>query len=147
LNLTTLVELRDVLCEQRLGEILDRAAGRTEDEVKALAAALKPSRAVPDLIRCLPGTKAGSEKTAQPRAGPLALSDTGKAGSGPELRAGQLARPDTGPAGSGPELRAGQLSKKPPRVEPISEEQVVVRMTVSREFVADLEKARAALSH
>src|SRR5262245_13883594 len=34
LNLTTLVELRDVLCEERLGEILSRAAGRTEDEVK-----------------------------------------------------------------------------------------------------------------
>jgi hypothetical protein len=35
LNLTTLVELRDVLDESHLVEILDRAAGRTEEQVKS----------------------------------------------------------------------------------------------------------------
>jgi len=34
-----------------------------------------------------------------------------------------------------------------PRVEPISEGRRVLRMTVGREFVADLESVRAALSH
>jgi hypothetical protein len=43
LNLTTLVELRDVLDEAHATEILDRAAGRTEDQVKQLVG--RPSAA------------------------------------------------------------------------------------------------------
>jgi GNAT superfamily N-acetyltransferase len=54
LNLTTLVELRDVLDERHLVEILDRAAGRTEEQVKELAAALRPQPAPADLLRRLP---------------------------------------------------------------------------------------------
>src|SRR5688572_2813532 len=69
LNLTTLVELRDVLDEAHLVEILNRAAGRTEDQVKALVAALRPRAAPPDLLRKLP----------------TARNYTG--GSGPELTA------------------------------------------------------------
>src|SRR5215831_3464634 len=42
LNLTTLVALREVLSEEGPGSILDRAAGRSEDEVKELVAALRP---------------------------------------------------------------------------------------------------------
>src|SRR5687767_13675540 len=54
LNLTTLVELRDVLDEAHATQILDRAAGRTEDQVKELVAALRPQPAPPDLLRKLP---------------------------------------------------------------------------------------------
>jgi hypothetical protein len=54
LNLTTLVELRDVLDESHLVEILDRAAGRTEDQVKQLVAELRPQPAPADLLRRLP---------------------------------------------------------------------------------------------
>jgi hypothetical protein len=54
LNLTTLVELRDVLDEEHLVEILDRAAGRTEDQVKELVAQLRPQPAPADLLRKLP---------------------------------------------------------------------------------------------
>ena len=54
LGLTTLVELREVLCAERLDEILGRAAGRCEEEVKALVAALAPRPPVPDLLRRLP---------------------------------------------------------------------------------------------
>jgi hypothetical protein len=48
-NLTTLVELRDVLDEQHLVEIMERAAGRTEDQVKELVAVLRRQPAPPDL--------------------------------------------------------------------------------------------------
>src|SRR5262245_55942002 len=48
LNLTTLVELRHVLDEARLEEILARAAGRTEEEVKVLVASLAPREPPPD---------------------------------------------------------------------------------------------------
>jgi hypothetical protein len=54
LNLTTLVELRDVLDESHLVEILDRAAGRTEEQVKELVAPLRPQPAPADLLRKLP---------------------------------------------------------------------------------------------
>ena len=54
LNLTTLVELRDVLDEAHLVEILDGAAGRTEEQVKELVAALRPQAAPADLLRKLP---------------------------------------------------------------------------------------------
>src|SRR5215467_6515567 len=54
LGLTTLVELRDVLVPERLDEILGRAAGRTEEEVKALVAALALRPAPPDRFRRLP---------------------------------------------------------------------------------------------
>ncbi len=60
LNLRNLVELRDVLEQERLIEILDRAAGRTEDEVKRLVAALRPHAAPPDLLRRLPGPRSPS---------------------------------------------------------------------------------------
>src|SRR5688572_17549165 len=75
LCLTTLVELRDVLEEPRLVETLDRAAGRTEEQVKELVAALRPRPAPPDLLRRLPAPPApppqpdsgsGPELTAQP---------------------------------------------------------------------------------
>ena len=73
LNLTTLVELRDVLDESHLVEILDRAAGRTEDQVKELVAALRPQPAPADLLRRLPtprndcsGSGPAPASTAQP---------------------------------------------------------------------------------
>src|SRR3990170_1831091 len=53
LCLTTLCELRDVLAEERLDEILDRAAGRTEDQVKELVCALRPRPAPPEVFRPL----------------------------------------------------------------------------------------------
>src|SRR5262245_35334863 len=48
---------------------------------------------------------------------------------------------------SGPELGPCQLQRPAARIEPISETQHVIRMTVGAEFVADLERVRAALSH
>jgi len=119
--LTTLVELRDVLCEERLREILDRAAGRTEDQVKELVGALAPRPAPPDVLRRLPEPRSSAAAATSP---------------GPDLPL--LAATRSGPA---------PPPRQPPRIEPISEDLRVLRVTVSRAFVADLEAARAALSH
>src|SRR5215208_3581625 len=109
LGLTTFVELRDVL-EGRAKEVLDRASGRTEEEVKVIVASYQPREAPPDLLRRLP------------------------------LR--------EKPASCGPEPAAVPATPPPPpRVEPISQELHVLRVTVDREFVRDLDAARAALSH
>lgn len=84
LGLTTLCELRDVLHEQTLEDVLARAAGCTEEQVKRLVATLRPQ------------------------------------------------------GGSGPERAT---------IVPVSEELSELRATVTRVFVEDLDKARAALSH
>jgi hypothetical protein len=131
LSLTTLVELRDVLDEDRLDEILARAAGRNEDQVKELVAALRPRPAPIDLFRRLPATAVAEAPGVQPvdSAGPAPATELNMAGSGAAPPASCERSPDRG------------------QIQPISEELRVLRVTVGREFAADLERARAALSH
>jgi len=135
LVLTTLVVLRDVLCDERLGEILDRAAGRSEDEVRALVAALAPRPAVPDLVRRLPQRPSAARPSAEcvPTRN-LDLFEAAAAATGRNFTAA-------------PAVAPCQPKRSAAKVEPISAEQHVVRMTVGAEFVADLERVRAALSH
>jgi hypothetical protein len=112
--------LRDVLDEDQLDSVLTRAAGRTEEEVKRLVAALWPRPAVPDLLRRLP------ERPSAPASGaPVAPTTT-------TLPMPPIAPPAPPPRG---------------RVEPLSATQHVLRATVSEEFVRDLAAVRAALSH
>jgi 5-methylcytosine-specific restriction endonuclease McrA len=131
LNLTTLVELRDVLDEEHLVEILDRAAGRTEDQVKELVAALRPQPAPADLLRKLPTPRNDCS------------------GSGRELAvAAQPAAAPPGPASPPPApLPPPEPARPPGRLQPIAPERHVLRMTVGAAFVADLEAVRQALSH
>ena len=125
LCLTTLVELRDVLDEARLVEILDRAAGRTEDQVKELACALRPQPAPLNLLRRLP-----------------APAPPPTVGAGPEPKSACLDLPL--PTTSVPEAAAPRPSGK---VQPIAPQLHVLRVTVGQDFVADLDAVRQALSH
>jgi 5-methylcytosine-specific restriction endonuclease McrA len=128
LNLTTLVELRDVLDEEHLIEILDRAAGRTEEQVKELVASLRPQPSPPDLLRKLPTPRNDCS------------------GSGPKLATpAQLAAP---PAPTSPTAPPPPEPPRPSaRLQPIAPERHVLRMTVGADFVADLQAVREALSH
>jgi hypothetical protein len=89
LTLTNLVALRDVLCKERLAEILDRAAGRTEDEVKVLVATFQPRPATPDLFRRLPACQPSS-------AGPALTSMCIETSPGAPPSPPQPSRPQTG---------------------------------------------------
>jgi 5-methylcytosine-specific restriction endonuclease McrA len=131
LNLTTLVELRDVLDETHLVEILDRAAGRTEEQVKELMAALRPQTAPADLLRRLPTPRNDCS------------------GSGPLLAANGNAHPAPAPAAVPPPPPPPLAPAHPPAatLQPIAPERHVLRVTVSSAFVADLEAVRHALSH
>ena len=131
LNLTTLVELREVLEEGRLVEILDRAAGRTEDQVKELVAALRPQPVPVDMLRSLPNRR----------------NDCG--GSGPvHAGAGTVAPAPAPPVAPGPPPSPPRVPTRPAaRLEPIAPERHVLRVAVSDAFVADLETVRQALSH
>jgi hypothetical protein len=141
LNLTTLVELRDVLDEAHLAEILDRAAGRTEEQVKELVASLRPRAAPADLLRKLPdrrndcggsGPKPPAADIVEPVAPPLTSAS---------MAAPAAAAPPS--AAVSPETR----TRSAVRLEPIAPERHVLRVTVGPDFVADLEAARQALSH
>jgi 5-methylcytosine-specific restriction endonuclease McrA len=115
----TLPLLRGVLEEARLGEILDRAAGRTEEQIEELVVALAPRPVPQDLFRKLPAP-AGSRRE------PVEQS--------PEV-ARQASLPLPAP------------SKPPARIEPVAPELHVLRMTVGSDFKADLEAVRDELSH
>jgi hypothetical protein len=112
LCMTTLALLRDVLTDENHRDVLARASGKTEDEVRDLVAALAPRPPQPDLVRALPVTRALAPMTAAAE------------------------RPACAPP-------APRVAK----IEPISEELVTIRMTVKREFIADLEQAKSLLSH
>jgi hypothetical protein len=139
LNLTTLVELRDVLDEAHLTEILDRAAGRTEEQVKELVASLRPRPAPADLLRRLPSPRndSGGSGPAPPAASDTI--DTSAALAPPPV---PLPPPISAPATPVQVTRA-----RVARLEPIAPDRHVLRVTVSAEFVANLEAARQALSH
>ena len=135
LNLTTLVELRDVLDEAHLVEILDRAAGRTEDQVKELVASLRPQPAPADLLRRLPSPRNDSGGSGPV---PAAANDPSAALAPPAFLPPPVPAPAT----------AVQAARPPAaHLHPIAPEQHVLRVTVSAEFVANLEAARRALSH
>jgi hypothetical protein len=120
LCLTTLVELRNVLDDAGCREILDRASGMTEDEVKLLVATLTPQSVPAPMLRKLPS----------PVPPPAPVS------AGPALT------PRVPPAEVPIEPR-----RPAPRVEPISHELRLLRVAVSAELAADLEKVKSALSH
>jgi 5-methylcytosine-specific restriction endonuclease McrA len=156
LNLTTLVELRDVLDEEHLIEILDRAAGRTEDQVKELVAGLRPQPAPADLLRRLPSPRndSGGSGPVPPSAiGPSGpWNDSGGSGPVPPSAIGPSAVLAPPPAFASPPVSVPATAvpvARPPsaRLHPIGPEQHVLRVTVSAEFVADLQAARRALSH
>jgi 5-methylcytosine-specific restriction endonuclease McrA len=131
LNLTTLVELRDVLDESHLVEILNRAAGRTEEQVKELVAALRPQPAPADLLRRLPTDRSDSSS------------------SGTELVAASSAPLAAVPPSSATATAAPPRPPATPAacLEPIAPERHVLRVTVGPVFVADLQAVREALSH
>jgi hypothetical protein len=139
LCLTTLCLLKDVLTDDSAAEILERAAGRTEEEVQFLVATLRPKPALPDLIRALPARTASADGAAQSEA----LSQM-PPGSGPEPGA----TPE--PAATEESRLDLPIARPLPRraqVMPLSEELRVIRMTVGQEFMAELEEVKAALSH
>ena len=131
LSLTTLALLRDVLDEQNHDEVLARAAGRTEKEVELLVATLQPQPAPPDLFRrlpapSLPASTFGSE-------GPIFATTVPPAASAITSQ----------PAAASPAARPQRAAS----LHAISSEQHVLRITVDRAFVDDLERLKSLLSH
>jgi len=122
LCLSAFVLLRDVL-EGDGRVVLDRAVGKSEDDVKVLVAAMKPQEDPGELFRRLPNVN-------------------------------HVQVPAEPPVDKSRIVNHVQVPAEPPvdksrrdRVEPISEDRRVLRMTVGQEFADDLAKVKAALSH
>jgi len=119
LSLTTFVLLEDVLDDGDGRVVLDRAAGKSEDDVKLLVASMRPQEPPADLFRRLPNVNQ-IQVPAEP-------SVEGKFPARGAVRADD--------------------SRRRGRIDPISEEQRTLRVTVGKEFADDLAKVKAALSH
>jgi hypothetical protein len=121
--LSTVVALRDVLTAANHEELLEQAAGKTEEQVKVMVAELSPKAAPAPMLRRL----------AQPVVAP--------------------SRPEATASTSGPEVAAPQgsfsLAPSGPRttVEPISKGVYVLRIAISQELKDDLERAKEIFSH
>ena len=121
LCLSGLVLLRDVL-EGDGRVILDRAAGKSEEDVKVLVASLRPQEPPGDLFRRLPNVN----HVQVPPKSPV--------GEGAIVNAVQV--PPKPP-----------VDESRGRLEPITEDLRVLRVIVGKEFAEDLARVKAALSH
>ena len=128
LSPTTVSLLKDVLVPATHRELLARAAGLSKEQVAALVALLRPKAAPRDSVRPLP--------PARLVALPSAAVD--------------VPAPSTTPAtrlADGAQVLVAVQPIPPPRVEPITADLRVLKVTVTREFLAELEEVKAALSH
>ncbi len=153
LCLSTFVLLRDLLLPENHRELLERAAGLSEDEVKKLVATRQPRPEVPESIRRLPRPilTSGPERTVDSLAAVPAAAAVPSSGPERTVDSG-MAVPVTPPApGSGPErtvdTHAALPGKERPRIEPIDAQRYSVKLTVGSEFIDELAEVKSALSH
>jgi 5-methylcytosine-specific restriction endonuclease McrA len=139
LSVRTLVELRDVLNDENHRVLFDRAAGKTQDQVRELVVCLNPMAAPRDVV--VPVRASANVD--------LFACDQSQLGSRRELdevhamtamSAEDGSRRELEPASAARELRASNI-------EPVTAELRRMHVTVSREFIEDLEKVKALLSH
>ncbi len=145
LNLAALCELRDALDDATHVQVLERAAGKTEDQIRELVAALRPRPAPTDLFRRLPtpapalgsATELRFFASSAPTAAPVIPGEPTTSPAPPAIAAAES-----------PAIMAAE-ARRPSRatITPISEERRVLRLTVSRDFTDDLMRAKALLSH
>jgi hypothetical protein len=117
LSIRALVELRDVLTEENHGGVLTRAEGKSQEEAQLLAVEYRPKPVPRDVVRALAVVPAETKQRVE----------------GP---------PD------GARAHEAVTPPRPPEVvKPLTPELRRLNVTVSAEFIAELEQVRAALSH
>jgi 5-methylcytosine-specific restriction endonuclease McrA len=122
LSIRSLVELREVLTEQNHAEVVGRAAGMSQEEARLLAVEYNPRPVPCDVIRRLPEVPVSAETAHL-------------------VPAGTDATPRNSDAR--PRVPAGP----PEYVELLTRQLRRLNVTVSADFMMELEQARAALSH
>jgi hypothetical protein len=129
LSIRALVELREVLTDENHAKVLARAEGMSQEEAQLLAVEYKPRPIPRDVVRALP------MPAAPPPAGPVVPAET---------------KTHPPPAASSVVPAAAGTRTHPPlpeAVRPLTPDLRRLNVTVSAEFMAELEHVRAALSH
>jgi 5-methylcytosine-specific restriction endonuclease McrA len=126
LSLRSLVELREVFTEENHAQVLARAAGMTQEEAQLLAVEYKPRPTPRDVVRALPLKESSHMLSATLVS---AGTSTAMSGGAPAVSA---------ETGHHPAIVS---------VTPLTTQLRRLNVTVSADFIAELEQARAALSH
>jgi hypothetical protein len=145
LCLTSVVELAKVLTPENRHDVLPRFFHASKGEAKAISAELRPADAAPhrDAVTAVRAAPAPPARAPAPAATP-AIPATG-------LALASAVRPDeplgdVEPSAPSP-APAPRPIARPSEIEPLTAELSRLHVTVSKEFLAKLAKARDALSH
>src|SRR6202521_3130406 len=143
LSIRALVELRDVLTEENHAGVLTRAEGKSQEEAQLLAVEYRPKPVPRDVVRVLP----------MPSAPPGASGPSGSSGSpGPSASIAPSAPPAQSalpaPLGARDSVPAGTGVRPLPHevVKPLTPELRRLNVTVTADFIDELEQVRVALS-
>src|SRR6202140_4756027 len=150
LSIRALVELRAVLTEENHAGVLTRAEGKSQEEAQLLAVEYRPKPIPRDVVQALPMRPGSPAPSAVPAS---------SAPSGPSAPSGSPAPPvpfaspapfvSPAPPVSVAVVPAG--TKMPPRppevVKPLTPELRRLNVTVTADFIDELEQVRVALSH
>jgi hypothetical protein len=137
LSIRALVELREVLTEENHVGVLTRAEGKSQEEAQILAVEYKPKAIPRDVVRALPMPPA---PPAPPGAFAVVPAETDMQPRQPEavtplaVCAVVPTETDTQP-------------RPPEFVKPLTSDLRRLNVTVTAEFIAELEQVRVALSH
>ncbi len=149
LCLTTVIEVARVMTEENRAEVLPRFFGLSRQEAKEVAAELDPAKVVPKrtVVSAVPRLRVLEQSTRpDPKAGkslpvPEAVGG-GEAGSTVEL---DLTHPEGGIVAASSVRHAAVRERT--TVAPLTATESRLHVTVSREFLALLKKAKAGESH
>jgi 5-methylcytosine-specific restriction endonuclease McrA len=156
LSIRALVELREVVTEQNHSAVLSRAEGKSQEEAQLLALEYRPKPIPRDVVRALPMPPAAPGLCAPIApsgslglAGPIVPSGSlgPPAPIAPFAPPGQSALP--APLGAHDSVPAETESPllRPEVVKPLTPELRRLNVTVTAEFIDELEQVRVALSH
>ncbi|HXN55130.1 MAG TPA: hypothetical protein VN874_02590, partial [Myxococcales bacterium] len=137
LSIRSLVELREVLTDENHAGVLTRAEGMSQEQAQLLAVEYKPKPVPRDVIRALPMPP-----------GPLVASAVVSAETSTQLLAPEVVKPLV-PSAAVPAVSAETRSPPEPTevVKPLTTDLRRLNVTVTAEFIAELEQVRVALSH
>jgi 5-methylcytosine-specific restriction endonuclease McrA len=138
LSIRALVELREVLTEENHVGVLTRAVGMSQEQAQLLAVAYRPKPIPRDIVRVLPMPLASLAAVA-------VVSTETKPALGPPEAVEPLAVVGVGVAAVSAETKP---APRPPEVvKPLTPELRRLNVTVTADFVDELEQVRVALSH
>jgi hypothetical protein len=156
LSIRALVELREVLTEENHAGVLTRAEGKSQEEAQLLAVEYRPRPVPRDVVRALPMPLAPSGSSApfdspglSGSLGPAAPIAPSASSARPGLSAPPAQSAQPAPLGARDSVPAGtRMPPLPPEVvKPLTPELRRLNVTVTAEFIDELEQVRVALSH